>query len=121
MYVRICVHLVVTFIAPLENTTVCRGSDVNISCGYKSATAIPIKWWINGTEFTQEDLQNNPLYQLNSPTSPMTYSLTVFSIDGTTTFQCVVLSDPTITSTLGTVIVNGMYVYFMYVCMQSTI
>ena len=36
-------------------------------------------------------------------------SLTVFSINGTTTFQCVVLSTPNTTSTRGTVtVINGM-------------
>ena len=102
---------------PPENTTVSRGSDVNISCGYVTATALPVTWIINGTSFDQQEIVNSPLYHLNNPTSPITTSLTVFSINATTTFQCVVLnrSTPVTTSTLGTVIVIGMYVLRMYI------
>ena len=94
---------------PPENTTVSRGSDVTINCGYVTATAFPVTWIINGTSFDQHKILNSPLYQLNNPTSPTTLSLTVFSINGTTTFQCIVQSTPNTTSTRGTVIVtNGM-------------
>ena len=110
MYVRSCVHPVVTFIAPPENITVCRGSDVNISCGYQWFTALTTEWIINGTVFSQQELRDSPLYQLNNPISPRIYSLTLFSINSSTTFQCVVSSNPTTTSTLGTVTVKGMYV-----------
>ena len=94
-----------------ENTTVCRGSDVTISCGHVSATSLPVTWIINGTSLDQE-LLNSPLYQLNNLTSPMRASLTMFSINSTTTFQCIFLStsDKT-TCTSGTVIVFGMYIY----------
>ena len=81
---------------------------MTISCGYVSAIPRPVTWIINGTSFTQEEIVNSPLYQLNNPFSPPTLSLTIFSINGTTTFQCVVLSAPNTTSTRGTVIViNG--------------
>ena len=107
----LCISFVVTITTPPENTTVCRGSDATISCGYGRATALPVTWIINGTSFTQEEIVNSPLYQLNNPTSPPTVSLTAFSINGTTTFQCIILSTPTTTSTHGTVIMtNGMYV-----------
>ena len=109
MYV--CVETIIT---PPENTTVCRGSDMTISCGHVTATAFPVTWIINGTSFTQEEIVNSPLYQLNNPTSPLTTSLTVFSINATTTFQCIVLLTPNTTSTLGTVTVNGMYVHRQY-------
>ena len=106
----LCISFVVTITTPPENATVCRSSHVTISCGYTSATALPVTWIINGTSFTQEEIMNSPLYQLNNPTSPMRVSLTVFSINGTTTFQCIVQSTPnTTTSTRGTVTVtNGM-------------
>ena len=82
---------------------------MTISCGHVTVTTLPVTWIINGTSFSQEEIQNSPLYQLNNPTSPPTVSLTVFSINGTTTFQCVVLSIPHTTSTRGTVTVtNGM-------------
>ena len=108
-----------TITRPPEDTTVCRGSNVTISCGYSSGTALPVTWIINETLFTQEDIVDSPLYQLNSPTSPMGISITVISINGTTAFQCRVHSTPHSTSTLGTVTVIGMYMYvriYTYVC-----
>ena len=99
-------HPVVTIARPPENTTVYRGSNVNISCGYVFSTALPVTWIINGTSFNQQEILNSPLYQLNNPISPMSHSLTVFSINGTTTFQCIVLSTPVTTSGRGTVIVT---------------
>ena len=98
---------VVIITTPPENTTVYRGSDVTISCGYISATALPVTWIINETSFTHQEIQNSPLYQQSDPFSRMTYSLTVFSINGTTTFQCIVLSTPITTSTRGTVTVTS--------------
>ena len=96
---------------PPENTTVSIGSNVTISCGYQWATALTVTWIINGTSFTQQDIVDNPLYQLNNPTSPMRISLTVFSVNHTTTFQCVVHSTLSTTSTLGTMtLTTGMYV-----------
>ena len=101
-----------TITAPPENTTVCRSSDVTISCGYVTATALPVTWIINGTSFDQQEIVNSPLYQLNNANNPMgVVSLIVFSINGTTTFQCIVISTSDTTSTLGTVTVtNGTYV-----------
>ena len=104
--IRTYVYLVVTIIKPPENTTVCRGSNVTISCGYQWATALPFTWIINRTSFTQQEIVESPLYQLNNPNSPMTISLTVFSINHTTTFQCIIHSTPNKTSTLGTVTVT---------------
>ena len=100
---------IVTIVTPPENITVCRGSDVTISCGYGSLTALPITWIINGTSFTLQEILNSPLYQLNNLLTPIANSLTVFSINGATTFQCIVQSTPNTTSTRGTVTVtNGM-------------
>ena len=100
---------VVTITRPPENkTAVHRDSNVTISCGYASAIAFPVTWIINGRSFTQQEIVNSPLYRLNFAFTPMFTSLTVFSINATTTFQCIVLSTPTITSTPGIVIVIGM-------------
>ena len=110
-YIAMYVHHVVTIATPPENTTACRGSNVTISCGYVTATAFPVTWIINGTSFTQEEIVYGPLYQLNNPTTPMRVSLTVFSINATTTFQCMVQNT---TSTSGTVTVIGMYVHRQY-------
>ena len=116
MYVYDFVHPAVNIIAPPEDTTVCKDSDVTINCRYQSAMTFPTKWLINGTLFTQQNLRDSPLYQLNNPFIPRSYSLTVFSITATTTFQCIVQSNPSSTSTLGTVTVIGMYAYaYMFV------
>ena len=97
---------------PPENETVNIGSNVNISCGYQWPRALPVTWIINGTSFTQQEIVDSPLYQLNNPNSPMKVSLTVLSINHTTTFQCVVHSTLNTTSTLGTVTVTtGMYIH----------
>ena len=95
---------------PPENTTVCKGSDVTISCGHVTAPALPVTWIINETSLTQQEILNNPLYQQNRAGTPTENSLTVFSINGTTNFQCVIQSTPITTSTRGTVIVTGMYI-----------
>ena len=98
-----------TTTAPPENTTVCKGSDVNISCGYDSDIPLDVVWRINGQHFTESQIMNMPSYQLNNPTTPVNYSLTVFSVNGTTEFRCSILSQPTTFSTIGNVIVIGMY------------
>ena len=105
MYVYMYVLAVVTITTPPGNATVFRDSNVTISCGHVIATARPVTWIINGTSFDQEEIYNSPLYQQNNNTTPIGNSLTVFSINGTTTFQCVVLN---IFSTRGTVTVIGM-------------
>ena len=111
--------LEVNFTTPPENTTVFRGSDVTISCGHVIIPARPVIWIINGTSFDQEEIHNSPLYQQNNSTTPIANSLTVFSINGTTTFQCVVQSTPNkTTSTRGTVTVTGLYIP---VCIHSYI
>ena len=101
-----------------ENTSVCRGSDVTISCGYQSASVLTVTWIINGTSFDQSTITSNPSsYQLNiiSTAESKTFSLKVFSINGKTTFRCALNSDPITISTTGTVTVIGMYVC-MYAC-----
>ena len=114
MYITlyVCIYLIVMITIPPENTRACRGRNVNISCGYQRVSALPVTWIINGTLFTQQEIVDSPLYQLNNPNSPMTLSLTVFSINHTTAFQCVVHSSHSTTSTLGTVTVTtGMYLH----------
>ena len=81
---------------------------MTISCGYFRISALPVTWMINGTSFDQQAIMDSPLYQLNNPNTPLRVSLTVFSINSTTTFQCVVQSIP---STRGAVtVISGMYV-----------
>ena len=70
-----------------------------------------VTWIINGTSFNQDQIFFSPLYRRNRQTTPTENSLTVFSINYTTTFQCVVHSMPiTATSTLGTITVTGMLI-----------
>ena len=115
----ICLALV-TITTPPENTTVCGGSRVTISCRYNStnACALPVTWIINGTSFSSEEIVDSPLYWLNDLGNPKTLSLVVSSTNGNTTFQCIVHSTPITTSTLGMVtVISGMYMYVrMYVC-----
>ena len=113
-YLCMHVHSVVIISRPPENATVCRGSDVNISCGYQWASRLYVTWIINGTSFNQSTLENSPLYQLNNPASPKGISLTIFSINDTTTVQCIVHSTPNTTSTLGIISVASMYVHNMH-------
>ena len=85
--------------------TVCRGSKVTITCGYCGASVLPVTWIINGTSLIQDEVLNSPLYQLNHLTTPGRLSLTVLSINGSTTFRCMFHST---TSRLGRVIIAGM-------------
>ena len=113
-----CVHSVVSFINPPENITVCKGSDVVVHCGYMWSTSLPVTWMINGTSFTQQEIVDSPLYQLNKPRDPKILSLTVFSINHTTTFQCIIHYTPITTSKLGIVTVTtGKHAHIcMYIC-----
>ena len=97
---------------PPENSTVCRGSRVIISCGYNSTTPLPVTWIINGTSFTQQEIENNSLmYRLNSATTPNALTLTIWSINDNITIQCIVNSTLNIISTPGTAtVIAGTYV-----------
>ena len=98
---------------PPENSTVCGSSRVTISCGYLWSTALPVTWIINGTSFTQHEIENNPsLYRLNNPMTPESLSLTLKSINHNFTIQCIVHSTLNIISTPGTTtVIAGMYMY----------
>ena len=85
---------------------------MNISCGHMISIVTLVTWIINGTSFSQDQIFFSPLYQSIRQTTPTENSLLVFSINYTTTFQCVVHSTPNATtSTLGTITVNGSYVH----------
>ena len=113
LYYHFCIYIyaIATIDDPPVNKTVCRDSDVTISCGY-SWFVTPVTWIINGTSFTQSAILNNPSYQQNNLNRPSSYSLDVYSINDTTTFQCIVHSDPDVTSTQGIVTVIGTYVRY---------
>ena len=127
-YIIILILLASNFITPPQNMSVTKGSNVTISCGHVIASPRPVTWIINGTSFDQEYIFFSQIYQQNRQAAPTENSLTVFSINHTTTFQCVIHLNPTTTSTLGTISVFGMYVYIrmhtyihayscMYVCL----
>ena len=90
---------------PPEDTTVCRGSDVIISCGHNSTDTYDTIWGFNGS--TPISIVNSQIFQYSNQT------LTIFSINYTTTVQCAVhilVSPPIIlTSGTATVTVVGMY------------
>ena len=83
----------------------CRGSDVIISCGHNSTDIFDTVWSFNGSAPIL--VMNNRMYQAINQT------LTLFSINYTTTVQCAVhirVSPPIIlTSGTATVTVVGMY------------
>ena len=62
---------------------------------------------------------NSSSYQHNNLDMPEHYSLRVYSINGTTAFQCMIDLDPNATSTEGIVTVNGMWDTFCYVFYAS--
>ena len=92
---------------PQKMITVCVGSQATIRCGYCGVTVLPVTWIINGTWLTQDEVLNSSLYQLNHLTTPDKLSLTVLSINGNTTFQCLFHSTPNTASMLGRVNVAG--------------
>ena len=106
---------VVALTRPPEDTTVCRGSDVIISCGNNSTNEFDTIWGFNGSALSK--IVNNPIYQAINQT------LTIFSINYNTTVQCgvhIVVSPPIVlTSGTATVTVVGMYKYIMYVFMHN--
>ena len=111
-YKRTYVHMhifIVIITTPPENTTVCRGSDVTISCGYQSPSALAIRWMINDDFFTGFDIMNSDVYELNNSLVPNATSLTVLSINDTTTIQCVIPVSPQVISWVGTVTVISKY------------
>ena len=127
-YIRtyLYVHCVVTIVTPPESTTVCRGRDVRLDCGYQSSITLPVNqsnatlsvnqsdptlpvtWVINGDLDISDTSLNSSKYQLNNLDDPLYYSLTLLKADHTTTYQCIVENT---TSTLATVTVIGMYVF----------
>ena len=108
-------YAIATIDDPPMNDTVCRDSNVIISCGYSGFTS-PVTWIINGTLFDQSNITNNPSYHQNNINRPSDYSLDVFSISDTTTFQCIIHSDSDVSSAQGIVTVIGTYVrYYSYV------
>jgi len=100
-------------VKPPGNKTVCINGRVTINCGYDSNITLPVIWIINGTLFTQEELMNNSLYQLNNYAAPLNTSLTIASIKNSTTVQCLVQSTSNIASWPGRINVISKYVCYI--------
>ena len=84
-------------------------------CSRQQDTTSVVTWMINGTLYSKSAAANNPLYQRSNPTDSLYYSLKVFSINHTTTFQCIIYSCLTTGSKvfLGTkrvTVTTGMYI-----------
>ena len=116
-------YTIATIDDPPMNKISCKGRDVTINCGYGDFV-FPVTWIINGTSFNQSDIMNNPSYQQHNLNRPSRYSLEVYSITSTTTFQCIIHSDPAVTSTKGIITVIGMWVIICSVtyrmCVHTT-
>ena len=111
---HMCIHsyihiFVVIITRPPENTTVCRGSDVIISCGYQSPIVLTPRWVINNVELSATGIMMSDVYELNNHSTPNATSLTVLSINDTTTIQCVIPLSDEVFSSVGTVTVIGKY------------
>ena len=112
------IYSVVSITTPPENTTVCRSSDVTISCGYDSDTPLDPVWRINRTIFLQpSQIRIISSYQENNPTTPVNYSLTIFSINGTTEIRCSIASQSlNVTTAISPdVIITVIGMYIMYI------
>ena len=97
------VYVTVTFTSSSKNLTVCRGHNLTIECsGHRSTTSV-VTWTINGTLYSESAAVNNPLYQRSNPTDSLLYSLKVFSMNHTTTFQCILY----LCSTTGATVFRG--------------
>ena len=107
-----------TIVTPPENTTVCRGSNGTVICGYQSDIPVNVSWIINGASPILDTDLSSYRYQLNNVDDTLNYSLTLLNVDYNTTFQCIVEStENTTMSTLGRVTVIGKCVY-TYVIMH---
>ena len=110
-----CIFIAVALTRPPEDTTVCRGSDVIISCGPNSTDTFDTVWGFNGSSFST--IMNGRVYRA------MNQTLTIFSINYTTTVQCAVriLVSPPIILTSGTATVTVVGMYKCILCMYVLI
>ena len=121
-YICIWLYPLAKIIKPPESTTICNGSDVTISCGYQSSVLLPIVWRIDDVIYFSDDLvDNDPRYHLNNKSNPEGYSLTIYSVNYTTTVWCGICS-PTRYSTYGMVTI-GMYLtwFILYIHVFTSI
>ena len=98
---------VARIIIPPENSTVCNGDDVTVSCGFQGDESLPVTWIINGCSYSEPALERRSYYHVNNRSNPMYHSLTIDSNSRTKTIQCSICLRQK-NSTLGTVTVVGM-------------
>ena len=80
---------------------------MTISCGYQSPVVLTLRWIINNVEISGTDIMNSDVYELNEGMMPNATSLTVLSINDSTTIQCVIPLSTEVFSWVGTVTVVG--------------
>ena len=107
--VYVYTYFVVTGIItkPPEDTTVCQGGNVTISCEYNSTISLSISWIINQSRFRLMELMNMSDNYVPNDSQPDMTSLTVLSLKYTTNFSCVIPLAPEVFSLVGTVLVLG--------------
>ena len=110
MYVLTCLFTGLVITNPPQNTTVCAGDDVNITCGYSFNIQLRAVWIIGGVSFSTMDFIQSS--QFHSPTvnDVSDTVLTVYSVTeqmNETTFQCEFTLVPPVFSTVGILTVMG--------------
>ena len=95
---------------PPQNETVCVRDEVNITCGYSfsGVTLTPV-WRIDDQPFS-ESVLNRTIYGLPIVSNTNNTVLTVYSVHermNKTTFQCELLRQPPLSSSVGMLTVMG--------------
>ena len=110
MYVPTCSFTGLVITNPPQNTTVCAGDNVNVTCGYSFNVQLGAVWIIGGVSFSTMDFAQSS--QFHSPTvnNASDTVLTVYSASeqiNETTFQCEFTLVPPVFSPVGILTVMG--------------
>ena len=98
------------FTNPPQNTTICAGNDINITCGYSYMVPLGAVWIIGGESFSSMDIKESSYLQLPKVNDVSDMVLTVYSVSeqmNETTFQCEFTLLPPVFSPVGTLTVMG--------------
>ena len=99
------------FTNPPQDKVVCVEDEVNITCGYNfsDSSIVPV-WIINDQPYSSSDIQNSSMFRVPMVNDTFDTVLTVYSANemmNKTTFQCELLIQPLVTSSIGTLTVMG--------------